>query len=115
DNETFKLFAEKIGAEGDKFTEKQQAIFIESNQYEDEQESQYVEIKPLHAKVGEKLPLYEYDYQDDEMVRTYFDDVVVTKYTKEIPIGVMNYGFSNVTILMSEAAYTKYGKEPVRD
>ncbi|MEH7238687.1 FtsX-like permease family protein [Bacillus sp. JJ1562] len=102
DNDSFKKYAEKVGADTTKFEKVDQptAIIIDTISYKDFESGKFVETKSIETKVGNSLDLYNMDFEDEEQIS--LGNIKIGALTDQFPMGVYTTGIGGLDIVVSE-------------
>jgi putative ABC transport system permease protein len=102
DEQSFRAYAKKAGADIEKFQDPYQpkAIIIEETSYEDPVAGKFIETNSITTSTGEFIDLYRLNYETNE--ETFINKVEVGALTDEVPMGIQTASAGGLDVIVSE-------------
>ncbi|WP_342431542.1 ABC transporter permease [Neobacillus sp. FSL H8-0543] len=102
DEQSFRAYAKKAGADIEKFQDSHQpkAIIIEQTSYQDYMESKFIETNSITASPGEIIELYTKNHDTNE--EKYLNKVEIGALTDEVPMGIQTASAGGLDVIVSE-------------
>lgn len=120
DEESFKRYAEQIGVKAEEYIDQDtpKGIVIERIKYEDAASRKIIELKTIHADVGERLELFDISheaYDNGETEWEFVETLEIGALTNQVPMGVESsqMGIGGLDIIVPQAALEELGIDTV--
>jgi putative ABC transport system permease protein len=116
DEQSFRAYAKKAGADIEKFQDPNQpkAIIIEQTSYEDPLAGKFIETNSITTSTGEFIDLYRLNYETNE--ETFINKVEVGALTDEVPMGIQTASAGGLNVIVSEKTmYQLINKQVEKD
>ncbi|WP_079527689.1 ABC transporter permease [Halobacillus hunanensis] len=109
DEESFRDYAERIGADAEKLLESNAAIVLNQISYREPESGKFIETEAINSEQVDKLELYAMDYKTEE--KQFLNTVEIGALTKEVPMGINPPGLGGVSVIVSHETFDQFIKE----
>jgi putative ABC transport system permease protein len=102
DEQSFRAYAKKAGADIEKFQDPYQpnAIIIDQTSYQDYAAGKFVETNTIKTSLGEFIDLFTINYDTNE--EKYLNKVEIGALTNEVPMGIQTSSAGGLDVIVSE-------------
>ncbi|MFD2922310.1 ABC transporter permease [Halobacillus naozhouensis] len=105
DEDSFRDYAERVGADVEKLLDSKQpsAIVLNQMSYRDPDTGKLIEGESVNTEAGETIELYTMDYETQE--KQFLNTVEIGTLTKKAPMGVDSPGLGGVSVIVSKDTF----------
>ncbi len=109
DEESFREYAERIGADAEKLLESNAAIVLNQISYREPESGKFIETEAINSEQVDKLELYAMDYKTEE--KQFLNTVEIGVLTKEVPMGINSPGLGGISVIVSHETFDQFIKQ----